>query len=171
MLPIELLVGAPPPTEHILNVYKLKTRPEKVRYYHAAAGIPTQPTWIKTIQNGHYKSWPGLTAALAARHFPESNETWRGHGRKIKSNIRSTKKAIEEEVAEVKKILKEPGGQDKGAYLTCRVYHEVYTLQDDLDRKMYTDQTGRFPIRSYRGMQHVMVLIELESNSILVAGM
>ena len=85
--PIELLADTPLPTEHILNVYELKTRTELVRYYYATAGFPTQPTWIKATQNGHYQPWPGLTAALAASHFPESDEAWRGHGRKIKSNL------------------------------------------------------------------------------------
>ena len=33
---------------------------------------------------------------------------------------------------------------------------------------MYTDQTGRFPVQSYKGMQYIMVLYELSSNVILV---
>jgi hypothetical protein len=70
--PLEILADAAPPTDHILSVYELKTRPELVRYYHAAAGFPTKPTWTKAIRNGHYASWPGLTAAVATRHFPES---------------------------------------------------------------------------------------------------
>ena len=74
--PLEILAKAAPPIDHILSVYKLKTRPELVRYYHTAAGFPTEPTWTKAIQNVHYASWPDVTAAVAARHFPESNDTW-----------------------------------------------------------------------------------------------
>ena len=37
-----------------------------------------------------------------------------------------------------------------------------------MEQKMYTDQTGRFPTKSYRGMQYIMVLVELDSNAILV---
>jgi hypothetical protein len=110
---IELLVEKQPPIDHILSVYELNTRLELVRYYHATTGFPTQPTWIKTINNVHYQSWLGLTAALATRHFPESNKTWRDHGWKIQANLRSTKKSIEEEVAETKadkeNILQELG--------------------------------------------------------------
>jgi hypothetical protein len=36
---------------------------------------------------------------------------------------------------------------------------------------MYTDQTGRFPKKSSRGNQYIMVLVELDSNAILVEGM
>ena len=51
------------------------------------------------------------------------------------------------------------------------IYHKIYNLHEDLNRRMYTDQTGRFPTKSYRGMQYVMVLIKLDSNSILVEPM
>ncbi len=42
--PTEFLANRPPPTEAIYNVYELKTQPELIRYYHAAAGFPTKPT-------------------------------------------------------------------------------------------------------------------------------
>ena len=41
-----------------------------------------------------------------------------------------------------------------------------------MEQKMCTDQTGRFPTTSYRGMQYVMVLYEpTESNAIVVVPM
>ena len=30
---------------------------------------------------------------------------------------------------------------------------------------MYTDQRGRFPTKSYRGIQYIMVRVELDSNA------
>ena len=51
------------------------------------------------------------------------------------------------------------------------VYHQIYNLQENLDRQMYSDQTGKFPVRSYRGMQYIMVIIEMDSNAILVEAM
>jgi hypothetical protein len=69
----------------------LKTQPELVRYLHAAAGYPTKPTWIEAIKNKQFASWPGLTVKAAAKNFPESKETIKGHTRKIKSGLRSTK--------------------------------------------------------------------------------
>ena len=36
---------------------------------------------------------------------------------------------------------------------------------------MYTDQTGTFQFKSYRGMQYIMVLYEIDLNVILVDGM
>ena len=89
--PTEFLPERPPPIDAIHNVYELKTQPELVRYYHAAAGFPTKPTWIRAIKNNQYASWPGLTVDIVARHYPDSEETPKGHGRKAPSGQRSTK--------------------------------------------------------------------------------
>ena len=51
------------------------------------------------------------------------------------------------------------------------MYQTTYDLQSDLEWKIYTDQTGRFPVRSFRGMQYIMVLYEVDSNAILVQEM
>ena len=65
------------------------------------------------------------------RNFPESEESWKGHGRKTKSRLQSRKKAPQQELA--------------GALTTSNVkasekdvYHKVYNLHDDLERKIYT---------------------------------
>ena len=71
-----------PPTEALHNVYELKTQPELIRCLHAAAGYPTKSTWVKAIKNNQYASWPGLTMDAVTKHFPESDETHKGHGRK-----------------------------------------------------------------------------------------
>ena len=90
--PTEFLPNRPPPTEAVANVYELKTQPEMIRYYHAAAGFPTKPTWLAAIKNNHYASWTGLTYEGVSKYFPESEETHKGHGRKLKSGQRSTTK-------------------------------------------------------------------------------
>jgi hypothetical protein len=80
-----------PVIKNIHNVYKLKTQPKVVRYLHACAGFPTKPSWIKEIKNRQYASWPGLTIQAVAKYFPKSDKTMKGHGRKTKSGLRSTK--------------------------------------------------------------------------------
>jgi hypothetical protein len=89
--PTEFLPDCPPAIKAIHNVYELKTQPELVWYLHTCAGFPTKPSWIKAIKNRQYASWPGLTIKAAAKYFPESKETMKGHGRKTKSGLRSTK--------------------------------------------------------------------------------
>jgi len=95
--PTEFLPGRTPVIEAINNVYELKTQPKLVQYLHACAGFPTKPSWIKAIKNGQCASWPGLTVKAVAKHFPESEETMKGHGRKTKSRLRSTKAQVKRE--------------------------------------------------------------------------
>ena len=65
----------PAPSETITNVYQLKTKPEVVRYLHAAAGFPTKSTWYLAVKSGNFTSWPWLTPKNVRAHFPESEET------------------------------------------------------------------------------------------------
>jgi hypothetical protein len=90
--PTEFLPDQPLPTKAIHNVYELKAQPELVRYHHATAGYPTEPTWIKAIKNKQFASWPGLTVEAVQIYYPELEETHKGHGRKKRSGLRSTKK-------------------------------------------------------------------------------
>ncbi len=52
--PTEFQPKCPPPTSATRNVYDLKTQPELVRCYHAAAAFPTKPTWVKAIRNKQF---------------------------------------------------------------------------------------------------------------------
>ena len=84
---------------------------------------------------------------------------WQGHGQKIKSGLCSTKAALEVENAEAPALTK---SKERTIFAT------TYDVHDDLERKMYTDQKGRFPIRLYLSHQYIMVLVELDGNRILV---
>jgi hypothetical protein len=89
--PSEFLPARPPPEEAVFNIYKLKTQPELVQYLHATAGFPTKSTLHATGKNKQFLSWPKLTPEAIAKHFPESEETTKGHARKAKSGQQSTK--------------------------------------------------------------------------------
>jgi hypothetical protein len=84
----------PTPHDTIHNVYELRSQPELIRYHHALAGFPTKPTWIVAIKNKHFASWPGLTIDAARKHFPDSIEVHKGHGRKTPSGLRSKKTLV-----------------------------------------------------------------------------
>jgi len=169
--PTEFLPGRTPVIEAINNVYELKTQPELVQYLHACAGFPTKPSWIKAIKNGQYASWPGLAVKAMANHFPESKETMKGHGRKTKSGLRSTKAQveIESEFDNIKNATMRnpvhPLTKQKESVLM------IFDLSNEAQRGMYTDQTCKFPKKSSKGNHYIMVLIEIDSNAILVEAM
>jgi len=170
--PTEYLPARPPPSEAIFNVFELKKQPEIVRYYHAAAGFPTKPMWIKAINNKQYASWPGLTSEIVQKYYPESEETIKGHASKNKSGLRSTKKPATR-TTNVITQTDTPSREEPAETImkTKEIFVTTYDIQDDFQKKMYTDQTGRFPTKSSRGNQYVMVLVESDSNAILVTPM
>ncbi len=44
-------------------------------------------------------------------------------------------------------------------------------MEDEAAQKIYTDQPGRFPKKSSRGNQYIMVLTEIASDAILIEPM
>jgi hypothetical protein len=45
---------------------------------------------------------------------------------------------------------------------------KTYNLSNKAKRLMYTNQTRKFPKKTSRGYQYIMVLIKIDSNAILV---
>ena len=141
-----------------------------VQYLHTCAGFPTKPSWIKAIKNRQYASWPGLTVQAVAKYFPESNKIMNGHGQKTKSGLRSTKTLAvsDSNIDDIKNAsmnLTCPPTKQKESIL------RISDLSNEAQRLMYTDQTGKFPKKSSTGNHYIMVLIEIDSNAILVEAM
>ena len=127
--------------------------------------FPTKLLWLKAIKNKQYASWPGLTWEAVNKHFPESKETLKGHGRKTKSRLRSIKTSPQiddnNKIANTNQLTRSPTKQKD-------VIIHTFDLSNKAKRLMYTNQTGRFPQKSSRGHQYIMVLIKMDSNTILV---
>ena len=103
---MEILYDCPNANESIHNVYEIKTKPEMIRYYHSEASFLMKRTWIRAIKCGKLVSWPGLTVDAAHKHFPESEETQKGHMQMQPQGLRSTK------VPMVPGVLEEDYGED-----------------------------------------------------------
>jgi len=105
------------------------------------------------------------------KYFPESEETMKGHGRKIKSGLRSTKTPVQNvsdiddiENASMNLTHHTPTKQKESVLM-------VFDLNDEAQWLMYTNQTGKFPKKSSKGNHYIMVLIEIDINTILVEAM
>ncbi len=77
--------------EEVANVYNIPSINQTIKYLQAAAGYPVKDTWVKAINAGNYTTWPGLTATAARRHFPESDETQKGHMKRQRQGVRLTR--------------------------------------------------------------------------------
>jgi hypothetical protein len=124
---------------------------------------------VQSHQNKQFTLWPGLTADVVDCNYPDSNETPKGHGRKAPSGLRSTKvttPALDDSVNAF--------GMEEGACLTKKertVFYHILDMEDEAAQKIYTDQPGRFPKKSSRGNQYIMVLTEIASDAILIEPM
>jgi len=77
--------------ETAMGMYELPSTKEVVRFLHAALGNPTQATLLTAAQHGNLVTFPNLTPQNISRHFPESDETQKGHMKQTKQGVRSTK--------------------------------------------------------------------------------
>ena len=140
------------------HVFETKSNVDLVKYYHQACWSPSKTTWVKAIKNNFFTTWPGLTAELVQKFLPKSEHTIKGHLKQEFKNQRSTKnaesKAIEDDV-------KEYTSQDDQTRK-----HDVFVSVQDLQGKVYTDQTGRFPVTSSQGKKYIMIAYDYDSNTI-----
>ena len=137
------------------NVYDLPSTEQGIKWMHAVCGYPVKSTWIKAIAAGNFIGWPLLTVQNVKKYYPETTETPKGHLNQTRKNVRSTK-ILETSDATT---LKGKKARDVGIH--------VYNVRETI----FSDQTGKYPSRSQRGYKYIMVMVEIDSNAILVEPM
>jgi hypothetical protein len=127
------------------NVYELRNTGALVYYLHKALFSPTKSAMLQAVKDGHLITWPVLTEDSINKHL------------KLTQNIRSTSKAP---------IADSPTPDTDLGY---RI-HFVYAVVVD-QGKLYTDLTGKFPVRSSKGDSYVMVCYVYDCNYVKVIPM
>ena len=154
--PTEFLYNHPPPTKTIHNIYKLKTQPELIQYLHAVAGFPTRPTGVAAVKNKQLASWPGLTMTAIAKNFPASKETIKGHGRKGRSGLPSTKQKEPTSNPTCNPITEPNNNKDLTIPIAKKhnIFIKVYLVEEETNKTVYTDQPGLFQKNEQRQSIH-----------------
>ncbi len=122
-----------------------------VGFYHACLGFPVKQTWLDAIKAGNCDTFEGLTYSNASKYCPDADETIMGH----LQNVRSTKPKQPPPVPLV--VLTPP---------TPTASNQVFIVTQPLS-KLFTDDTGRFPVRARSGNQYVMIAFHANGNLIL----
>ena len=104
------------------------------------------------MKNGHYDTWPGLTPAAVAKHCPDSITTQKGHMKKQRQNVRSTKIKVDAHSDETRVPISTKN----------KVFIKIFNAHDTI----HTDQTGNLPVTSSRGHKFLMVLVNVDGNYI-----
>jgi hypothetical protein len=134
-----------------------KSIQDTITYLHACCFSPVTDTWLKSIQNGHFATWPSVTVENVRKYLGKSDATAKGHLNQIRQNIRSTQQGVVVTAPETDMVQ-----EDKCHYLYAT------TLETN---QIYSDLTGRFPTTSLSGNTYMLILYDYDSNSILSAPM
>jgi hypothetical protein len=139
------------------NVYELCNTRALVHYLHKALFSTTTSAMLQAVKDGHLITWPGLTEDAINKHLKLTPATAMGHMNQRRQNIRSTSKAPIEK--------QQPPDTDLGTKT-----HLVYAVVVD-QGQLYTDLTGKFPVRSIKGNSYVMVCYIYDCNYVKVIPM
>jgi hypothetical protein len=139
------------------NVYELRNTGALVHYLHKALFSPTKSAVLQAVKDVHLITWPGLTEDAIHKHLKLTPATAMGHMNQRIQNIRSTSKTP---------IADSPTSDTDLGTKT----HLVYAVLVD-QGQLYTDLTGKFPVRSSKGNSYVMVCYVYDCNYVKVIPM
>jgi hypothetical protein len=138
-------------------VYELRNTGALFHYLHKALFSPTKSAMLQAVKDGRLIIWPGLMEDAINKHLKLTPATSMGHMNQRCQNIGSISKApIEKQ-------------QSPDTDLGTKT-HLVYAVVVD-QGQLYTDLTGKFPVRSSKGNSYVMVCYIYDFNYIKVVPM
>jgi hypothetical protein len=125
------------------NVYELRNTGALVHYLYRTLFIPTKAAMLQAVKDGHLITCTSLTEAAINKHLKLPTSTDMCYMNQRRQNIRSISKAPSEKK------------QSPDTELGTKT-HLVYAVVVD-QGQLYTDLTGKFPVRSSKGNSYVMV--------------
>jgi hypothetical protein len=126
---------------------------------HSVCGYPVKSSWLKAIKAGNYVGWPMLNEHNVHKYYPEKIETPKGHINQKRKNMPSTKaKTAPLETCDTSQL------HDKKV-------RDVHTQTYMVRKTMVSDQMGQFPTHSQQGNKYIMVIVEIDSKTILIEPM
>ena len=153
--------------QFINNMQQLRdsmSKPELALFYHQCLGSPAITTFLKAIKNNQLDSFPGLTYELISRHLPQTTADVKGRMTRIQKGIQSTRNPIQE-IQDARENVDDMNPTEE----ICAVRDVYcYAILADLNTgRMYSDQTGTFPVQSYSNMQLIFVAYIYDINAVI----
>jgi hypothetical protein len=136
------------------NVYELRNTGALVHYLHKTLFSPTKSALLQAVKNGHLVTWPCLTEEAINTHLKLKPDTAMGHTNQRHQNIMSASKTtIPAAIEDVPETNTNMGTKT----------HLVYAVLVN-QGQLYTDLTGKFPVRSSKGKAYVTVCYVYDCN-------
>jgi hypothetical protein len=124
---------------------------------HKTLFSPTKSAILQAVKDGHLITWPELTEEAINKHLKLTPATATVRMNQRRKNIRSTSKVPIEK--------QQTPDTDLGTKT-----HLVYAVVVD-QGQLFTDLTGKFPVRSSKGNSYVMVCYIYDCNYVKVIPM
>jgi hypothetical protein len=167
--------ASPPPTSspQATSAYDLPSISSLVHLHHASTGNPVPSTWFATIKAGNYTTFPGLTLCNAMKHCPSSDATIKGHLKQTRQGQSSAKPKprssnrfapLATPDAQTTDKPEDPSHKPIALPSTTKLYITDFPIA-----KLYTNDTGRFPIQARSGNQYITIALHSRCNAILCA--
>ena len=109
-------------------------------------------------------------------HFSKSEEIQKSHMQTLPQGQWSTKSRVLANVYMVppnsrartepcrsSPVYKKPVSKPRPNKNMKDIFTHMYELNNEMQEQIYTNQTGRFPTKSSRGNQYLMVMIDMDS--------
>jgi hypothetical protein len=92
-----LATTVPNSTEAAYNVHALTSKAALIKFLHQCLLSPPKTTLLKAVENNQLPTWPGLTTAAIKKYLPETSPaTDKGHMKRQRKGLRSTKEKVQE---------------------------------------------------------------------------
>jgi hypothetical protein len=130
-----------------------------VGFYHACLGFPVKQTWLNAAKAGNCDTFNGLTYSNIARYCPDSDETILGHLAQQSQNVCSIRPRPPWAPTGLPLPAIEPPAPELASN---EIFVNVFPLS-----KLYTEDTGCFPVRACSGNQYIMIAYHADGNLIL----
>jgi hypothetical protein len=127
-----------------------------VGFYHACLGFPVKQTWLDAAKAGNCDTFNGLTYSNISRYCPDSDETILGHLAQQCQNVCSTRPHPPWAPTGLPLPSIKPPAPELASN---KIFVNVFPFS-----KLYTDDTGCFPVRARSGNQYVMIAYHADGN-------
>ena len=156
----------------VLSVYECENKQQLIKYYHASLGSHPKQTLIEAANAGYLKGCPGLTAAAIRKYVSVEDATEMEHMKQKNQGIQSTTNRSRQgrpsqhtqqsdTAAAIADAISLPT-QEQDNNRT----HLVFMSVKRVEGYVASNQTGKFPRISSKGMQYICVFYIYDPNYI-----
>merc|ERR1712155_37074 len=143
------------------------SRAQLAMFHHETLGSCSESTLLKAIRNHQLRTFPGLTTKLISKHLLPSKATAKGHLVRTRQGVQSMR-SQRQEIIDARLEVDDMNPPQEACASDENEMFCFAALADDIEGVLYSDQTGRFPVMSYAGMQYIFIAYVYDENTILM---